>query len=58
MGSGEADERLLGRDGVDSHGDGIPDWFEEKMGCDVSWSDAVVERSGYMRLEEWANSLV
>jgi len=44
---------------VDSDGDGIPDVYEKLRGWDTAKHDSMeIERSGYTRLEEWANSLV
>jgi hypothetical protein len=49
----EREERL------DTDGDGIPDVFEKRMGWDHERHDSmVIGKSGYTRLEEWANSLV
>ncbi|KAF2670045.1 fibronectin [Microthyrium microscopicum] len=44
---------------ADSDGDGIPDWYEIKMGWDVNGHDAMkIQDSGYTRIEEYANSLL
>jgi pectate lyase len=57
--NGQKNKRFINRDLHDSDGDGIPDWYEEQMGWDPRKNDAlVIEKSGYSRLEEYANHLI